>query len=87
MVSNTCGERGELFYFTLEEFWANCLVLAIGKEWSDEDARMQHLPLYLQGDAFREFVRMAESDKSKQAEVKKVVVSGFSVTSLHPRRL
>ncbi|XP_065190928.1 uncharacterized protein LOC135821857 [Sycon ciliatum] len=76
LVQPFSGKDGE----DLEEFWAKFLVLATAKEWSDEDARMQHLPLYLQGDAFRVFSRMAESDKSKQAEVKKVLVSAFSVT-------
>ncbi|XP_065189595.1 uncharacterized protein LOC135820209 [Sycon ciliatum] len=76
LVQPFYGKDGE----DLEEFWAKFLVLATAKEWSDEDARMQHLPLYLQGDAFRVFSRMADSDKSKQAEVKKVLVSAFSVT-------
>ena len=63
-----------------EAFWEKFLVLADIQGWDNEDKRMKHFPLFLDGDAFLVYSKMEEAKRKSQDEVCKKMVESFSVT-------
>ncbi|XP_065182549.1 uncharacterized protein LOC135813378 [Sycon ciliatum] len=62
----------------LETFWSKFRVLADIQKWDTEEKRMQHLPLVLDGQAFKVFMSMAEADRKKEATVKALLEKAFA---------
>ena len=56
------------------------MVLAAVQKWDSDEKKMDHLPLFLDWDAFLIYTRMSDTDKKKSAEVKKRMEQAFSVT-------
>ena len=61
-------------------FWEKFLVLAKIQKWDDDEAQMLHLPLFLDGDAFLVFSKLADSDQQVTETVRQKLVEAFSVT-------
>ena len=53
------------------------MVLAAVQKWDSDEKKMDHLPLFLDGDAFLVYTRMLDTDKKKPAEVKKRMEQAF----------
>ena len=75
--------RGDNF----EQFWDKLMVLAAVQKWDSDEKKMDHLPLFLDGDAFLVYTRMSDTDKKKPAEVKKRMEQAFSVTKAQAYKL
>ena len=75
--------RGDNF----EQFWDKFMVLAAVQKWDSDEKKMDHLPLFLDGDAFLVYTRMSDTDKKKPAEVKKRMEQAFSVTKAQTYKL
>ena len=67
--------RGDNF----EQFWDKFMVLAAVQKWDSDEKKMDHLPLFLDGDTFLVYTRMLDTDKKKPTEVKKRMEQAFSV--------
>ena len=68
-------------------FWDKFMVLAAVQKWDSDEKKMDHLPLFLDGDAFLVYTRMSDTDKKKPAEVKKRMEQAFSVTKAQAYKL
>ena len=68
-------------------FWEKFLVLAKIQRWDDDVAQMLHLPLFLDGDAFLVFSKLADSDQQVAETVRQKLVEAFSVTPSAAYRL
>ena len=62
----------------LQTFWSKFQVLADIQKWDTEEKRMQHLPLLLDGQAFKVITAMAPDDRKKEADVKSVLEKAFA---------
>ena len=62
-----------------DEFWKKFNVVARIQKWEDAEARMNHLPLYLSGDAFSVWSEMSESDQMNEETVKERLQKSFSM--------
>ena len=60
--------------------WEKFQVLASIQGWDSEAKRTRHLPLFLEGDAFLVFTRMAEADKKKEKEILRKMEQSFALT-------
>ena len=60
--------------------WEKFQVLASIQGWDSEAKRTKHLPLFLEGDAFLVFTRMAEADKKKEKEILRKMEQSFALT-------
>ena len=74
-VRQFCG-KGDNF----ETFWEKFLVLANLQKWDTDVKKMQHLPLFLDGDVFLVFRRMSDADKKKPDAVKARLQEAFAVS-------
>ena len=61
-------------------FWQKFSVLAKIQKWSDDAAMLLHLPLFLEGDAFLVFSKMADDDRKTMKEVEAKFREAFSCT-------
>ncbi|XP_065182544.1 uncharacterized protein LOC135813373 [Sycon ciliatum] len=61
-------------------WWLKFLALADISGWDDDAKKTKYIPLFLDGDAFLVFSRMADADKKKVDEVKAKLSSAFAVT-------
>ena len=66
-------------YGDLQEFRAKFQVIGKIKKWADRNARMEHMPLYLTGDAFSVWSQMDTGDQEDEDKVKAVLESAFSM--------
>ena len=48
-----------------QEFWGKFVVLCNIQKWSSDAEQVQFLPLFLKGDAFLVFSRLADGDKKE----------------------
>lgn len=62
-----------------DEFWVKFRALSRRKGWTSEEKRIDNFPLYLEGNAFPVFSRLSEQDQAKEGEVKKKLVSAFTL--------
>ena len=62
-----------------DEFWKKFHIVARIQKWEDAEARMNHLPLYLSGDAFSVWSEMSESDQMNEETVKERLQKSFSM--------
>ena len=62
-----------------DEFWKKFHVVARIQKCEDAEARMNHLPLYLSGDAFSVWSEMSESDQMNEETVKERLQKSFSM--------
>ena len=63
----------------LQEFWVKFQVIGKIKMWADGKARMEHMPLYLTGDAFSVWSQMDTGDQEDEDKVKAALESAFSM--------
>ena len=61
-------------------FWQKFSVLAKIQKRSDDVAMLLHLPLFLEGDAFLVFSKMADDDRKTMKEVEAKFRKAFSCT-------
>ena len=62
-----------------EAFWEKFLVLARLQKWDTDEKKMNHLPLFLDGDAFLVFRKLSDDDKDA-AVVKGKLQQAFAVS-------
>ena len=60
-------------------FWEKFGVLTTVSKWDSEEDKMNHLPLFLDGDAFLVFSQMSEEDKKKPDAVRARLQEAFAV--------
>ena len=58
-------------------FWEKFGVLTTVSKWDSEEDQMNHLPLFLNGDAFLVFLQMSEKDKKKPDVVRARLQEAF----------
>ena len=63
-------------------FWEKFGVLTTVSKWDSEEDQMNHLPLFLDGDAFLVFSQMSEEDKKKPDAMKARLQEAFAVSKL-----
>ena len=67
-------------------FWNKFQVLASIQGWDTEGKRTKHLPLFLEGDAFLVYTRMADADKKKEQEIRRKMEQSFALTKAEAYR-
>ena len=77
------GASGEDF----QEFGGNFVVLCNIQKWSSDAEQVQFLPLFLKGDAFLVFSRLADGDKKKVKDVKVKLEEAFRVSKAQAYKL
>ena len=65
-----------------DPLWEKFQVLADIQGWDTEVKIMKHLPLFLDGDAFLVYSRMATADKKSKEKVVKKMLESFSLTEV-----
>ena len=61
-------------------FWDKFQLLASIQGWDTEGKRTKHSPLFLEGDVFLVYTRMADADKKKEQEIRRKMEQSFALT-------
>ena len=77
------GASGEDF----QEFWGKFVVLCNTQKWTSDAEQVQFLSLFLEGDAFLVFSRLADGDKRKTNNVKAKLEEAFFVSKAQACKL